>query len=199
MSNRLIKCLTFVTISLITGCASTPQTSKYYLIESPAAEPIINSEQKIVLHPIELSDYLKPNNLHVKDNSGQILYSATDLWAEQPSKVLWRAIEQSLESQTGHHVLASHEALNSCAQIKIRINQLSPTSTGKVVSSGRWFIHAESETLKTSPFSFIGHIKTDGYAASNQIIAGHLDQLASELEGQVKRLGLCQNNASEPE
>lgn len=192
MSNRLIKCLTFSLISLTVGCVSTPQTSNYYLIESPAPESIINSQQKIVLHPIELSDYLKSSNLHVKDNSGQILYSATDLWAEQPAKVLWRAVEQSLKNQTGHHVLASHETADSCAQIKIRISELSPTSTGKVVSAGRWFISSEGSTLETREFSFSGHISSDGYAASNQVIAGQLHELASELEEQIEHLGLCQ-------
>lgn len=195
MSNRPIKCLTFLIISLTMACASTPQTSNYYLIESPATDSVINSAHKIVLHPIELSDYLKSSNLHVKDSSGQVIYSATDLWAEQPSKVLWRAIELSLENQTGHHVLASHETPDSCAQIKIRINQLSPTSAGKVVSAGRWFISNQGSTLETREFSFAGHIDTDGYAASNQVIAGQLHQLASELEEQIEYLGLCQNSA----
>lgn len=192
MTNQMIKCLIFTLIASLTGCASTPQTSNYYLIESLGSKTTINSNQQIVLYPIQLSDYLKSTNLHVKSNSGEVLYSPTDSWAEQPGKMLWRAIGQNLEQQSGHHVLASYEASSSCAQIKIRINELSPTITGKVVSNGRWFISAADKILKTNKFSFIGDLNADGYLISNQIIASHLNELSSELEQQITRLELCQ-------
>lgn len=188
----MIKYFALPIILLAVGCASMSTVNNHYLIESPALKTIINSDQQIVLYPIQLSDYLKSKNLHVKSNSGEIIYSATDSWAGQPDKMLWRVIEQSLEAQTGHHVLTSYEALESCAQIKIRINELSPTTTGHVISRGRWFISVEGKTLQTNKFSFSGNIYVDGYSASNKVFANHLNQLSAELKEQISRLGLCQ-------
>ena len=195
MANRITKRLAFLIVLSAMGCSSSPQSSNYYLLESPAGKPIVNSEQRIILHPIELSDYLKSSNLHVKSSSGQITYSATDVWAEQPAKLFWRAIKQSLESQTGHHVLTSYDATDSCAKIKVRIDELSPSPAGEVITTGRWFIDREGRKPETRQFSFSGHISTDGYEASNKIIAGHLHELATELENQIRDLNLCQNGS----
>ena len=192
MAIQIMKCLTLSVILLVMGCANKPVTHHYYLIEGPVSDTVINSNQQIVLYPIELSDYLRSISLHVKSDSGEILYSATDSWAEQPDKMLWRAIRQNLEKHTGHHVLTSFEASSDCAQIKIRINELSPNTTGQVVSNGRWFISTENKILKTNTFSFTGNINVDGYSASNQIFADHLNALSAELNEQIRQLGLCQ-------
>ena len=188
-----IKYLVLPMMVFVVACASKPVAHHYYLIESPVLTSQINSNHQIVLHPIKLSDYLNSHSLHVKNDAGEVLYSATDSWAEQPDKMLWRVISKDLEKQSGHHVLASYEALSSCAQIKIRINELSPTTTGRIVSSGRWFISAGDKTLKTNTFSYAGDISVDGYFASNEVFADHLSALSSELNEQINRLGLCQN------
>lgn len=195
MTVKVIIAFTLSVTSLLLGCASTPVTHHYYLLESPTSKTDINSDQAIVLHPIDLSDYLKSNNLHVKSNSGEVFYSATDSWAEQPNKMLWRFMEQSLENQTGHPVFASsnHKGLSSCAQIKIRIDELSPTVTGNVNSNGRWFISASEKILQTNKFSFSGNISVDGYLASNKEFVNHLNQLSIQLNEQIRRLGLCQS------
>lgn len=193
MFNLSKKWFPFAIILMVSGCKSTPQTSNYYLIESTASKYKLSSVQQIALYPIQLSDYLRSTSLHVKSNSGQVSYSSTDFWAEQPSKMLWRAIQQNLEDQTGHHVLASYDAPRNCAQIKIRVDELSPSTTGNVVTSGRWFISVEDKTLQTNKFSFSGKIDNDGYPASNLVTANHLHELASQLDEQIRGLGLCQS------
>lgn len=192
MKKRIITYFIFSLSSLLIGCVNAPYTSNYYLIESPELKTEINSAQQIILYPIQLSDYLKSNNLHVKSNAGEIVYSATDLWAEQPTKMLWRAIEQNLEQHTGHHVLTSYEASNSCAKVKIRINELSPNIDGTITSKGRWFINSDNALQKTNTFSFSGDMKNDGYNESNKVIANHLNDLSRELAKQIRQLGLCQ-------
>ena len=181
----------FLIIITIAGCTTPPQTSNYYLIESTAQQSQLNSDQQIVLLPIQLSDYLKSANLHVKNNSGQVIYSSTDLWAEQPNKMLWRVIQQNLEEQTGHHVLANFDTSNHCAKIKIQLDELSPSNTGDVTTNGRWFIYSENKTLRTNKFSFIGHIESDGFVSSNLVLSKHLHQLSSQLNETIKSLGLC--------
>jgi len=121
VSNLSKKWFAFLVIMAMAGCASSPQVSSYYLIESVATKSDLSSDQRIALLPIQLSDYLKSANLHVKSDAGQISYSSLDLWAEQPNKMLWRVIQQSLEGQTGHHVLATFDAPKSCAEIKIEL------------------------------------------------------------------------------
>jgi len=193
MFNLNKKWLAFLMVVIMSGCSTTtpPQTTNYYLLESVAPKSLINSNTQIALSPIKLSDYLKSSNLHVKNDSGQVIYSQTDLWAEQPNKILWLVMQQSLENQTGHHVLASYDAPNNCAEIKIHINELSPSTTGDVVTSGRWFINAKGKTLRTNNFLFSGKIDNDGFAASNQVMANHLHQLASQLSEKIKSLRLC--------
>ena len=190
----LIKmCLAGPLVLMVVGCVNSPRTSNYYLIESHVKSASIDSTQRIVLYPIQLSDYLRSTNLHVKSESGEILYSATDLWAERPSKMLWRVMQQNLEEQTGHHVLKSHQVSNSCAQIKVQINELSSNVRGEVISSGRWFVSAGDKKIQTNKFFFSGNISVDGYSAANKLIAGHLHELSNELEQQIESLGLCQS------
>jgi len=194
MFNLNKKWLALILIVITSGCTATktPQTSNYYLLESVAPKSTINSNKQIALFPIQLSDYLKSANLHVKNETGQIIYSSTDLWAEQPNKVLWSVMQQSLEGRTGHHVLANYNAPNSCAEIKIQINELSPSTTGDVATNGRWFINANGRTLLTNNFSFTGKIDNDGFAASNTVTEKHLYELASLLDEKITSLRLCQ-------
>lgn len=188
-----IKYVALSLMAFVVACASKPVAHHYYLIESPAPTNQINSSHQIVLYPIKLSDYLNSHSLHVKNDVGEVLYSATDSWAEQPDKMLWRVISKELEKQSGHHILASYETLSSCAQIKVRINELSPTTTGRIVSNGRWFISAGGKTLKTNTFSYIGDIRVDGYFASNEVFLDHLSTLSVEINEQINKLNLCQN------
>ena len=191
MLNLSKKWFSFFILVVVTGCASSPQVSNYYLIESIATRSNLSSDQRIVLLPIQLTDYLKSANLHVKSDAGLVSYSSNDLWAEQPNKMLWRVIQHSLEGQTGHHVLASYEARDNCAKVKIQLNELSPSVSGDVVTSGRWFINVEGETLKTNTFSFLGRVESDGFEASNRVMASQLNTLASQLSQEIKNLSLC--------
>lgn len=193
MFNTNQKWLAAVLVLITSGCTTTktPQTNNYYLLESVTSKSTINSNRQITLLPIQLSDYLKSANLHVKSDAGQIIYSQTDLWAEQPSKILWFAMQQSLEGRTGRHVLASYDVTDSCAEIKVQINELSPSTAGNVATEGRWFINANNKTLLTNNFSFSGKIDNDGFAASNLVTAKHLDQLASQLNEKINSVGLC--------
>ena len=198
MNYNVFKYLRFtfwITASLLLGScvSSSPQIDNYYLIESPASSVTVNSNKKIILSSIELSDYLKSINMHVKSDDGEIIYSATDFWAEQPSKMLWRVMAQNLQTQTGHHVLTSYDnTKNSCAQIKIRINELSPGLNGDIVSSGRWFISKGAQELDTNTFIFNSKLKSDGYIAANKVFASHLNDLSANLVQQLSRLSLCQ-------
>jgi len=187
------KWFSFLVMMMISGCTSTsPQVSNYYLLESVTTRSKLSSNQQIVLLPIQLSDYLKSANLHVKSSSGQISYSPIDLWAEQPSKMLWRVMQQNLEEQTKHHVLTSFDAVSSCAKIKIQFNELSPTTSGDVVTNGRWFINSSGKTRQTNKFSYTGRIDSDGFSAANIVTIEHLNGLAAELDKKIKSLGLCQ-------
>ena len=179
---------------LLGGCvSSSQQIDNYYLIESTATTSTVNSDKKIILSPIELSDYLKSINLHVRSDESEIIYSATDFWAEQPAKMLWRFMAQNLQTQTGHHVLTSYDnTKNSCAQIRVRINELSPGINGDIVSSGRWFISKGEQELDTNTFIFNSKLKSDGYIAANKVFASHLNDLSANLVQQLSRLSLCQ-------
>ena len=64
-----------VVLLFISGCTSTPQTSRYYLLESLAKNAELNANQYIVLQPIELADYIKSLNLHIKAEDGEVIYS----------------------------------------------------------------------------------------------------------------------------
>jgi len=46
--------------------------------------------------------------------------------------------------------------------------------------------------LLTNKFSFAGKIESDGFAASNQLAAKHLNELAGQIDSNLKRLDLCQ-------
>ena len=180
-----------VVLLFISGCTSTPQTSRYYLLESLAKNTELNANQYIVLQTIELADYIKSLNLHIKAEDGEVIYSPLDLWAEQPSKMIWRVMQQSLEQQTGRYVSRSFDAPKGCVSVSFQFDELSPITTGQVVTRGRWIIKQESKTVYTSNFLYSDPIDSDGFGTANRVTASHLHQLASELAKKLAPLNTC--------
>lgn len=168
MKQLLITCC----ILMLVGCASSPSSLNYYLLDS-GSSAITGSVQShesrplVLIESVSLSAFLSQSSLLVQLEDHEMHYAMQHVWAEPLSDAIPKALLKDLRRRSDdfNFERGSTEWFGKEAySVRIQIDQFHPNAEQQVVLSGRyWVTKTGSDDVVAHDFSLINGLTEDGY------------------------------------
>jgi uncharacterized lipoprotein YmbA len=160
---------------MLVGCASSPATIEYFLIDPASSDStaveVSDGAGSVVLEAIEMPGFLTQAGLVMQSGDNQISVSRTHLWAERLDKALSQVLVKKLQHGSEAFIFYQGDSdwiIAADYRIRLRIDNFHPTAAGEAVSSGSYQLMDTRSGQSTPPryFSFSRDLQADGYAES---------------------------------
>lgn len=188
-------------IMLLISCTSKPLSVKYYLLHTPenrVSKTTGTAQPIAVLESLIVADYLRQSSLVMQVNQYELHYSRQDVWAEKLQSSLHKALLQDLNSANQQNYVASSSSNAHLAgtTITIKLDHFHATDASTVVSSGQYWLSADSRQLSKNKdlamsnhlFFFELELKQDGYAHAVKQLRKLVAHLAKKIEKDIAAL-----------
>ncbi|WP_447970328.1 PqiC family protein [Nitrospira sp. M1] len=194
---RFIVVLT--TLTLFSGCGSTPST-RYYQLQSISNQEVDSQKNQdsariiIGVGPVEIPSYVDRDQMVIHAGESEVELLEFDRWAEPLEKNLTRVLianVSQLLSDGGTTVVRWDDALSLDYRVRIEVLQFDFTKTGSVSLGARWILSEKDSQepllIKTSRFTSIGIPEDYGSLVSE--MNRHVESLSREVvDGFTKAL-----------
>ncbi len=156
-------------VMLVSSCSTTvqaPDTTYYLFDANPVAQPNKDAKAKVMLDIVTLPDYLKTNQLVMKDGDNKLIKANYHSWADGLGEAMQRALLNDLNS-----AMKDTEWLDfcrKCTKVKVTVEHFYPDREGKVLLSGSFRITetAAEPSMKVYRFHYTDTLDKDGYAGA---------------------------------
>jgi uncharacterized protein len=185
--------LTAVMLSVLPGCATTPDSKFYILspVEIEAAAQPADLATAIGVGPVELPNYLNRPQIAVRRGAYELVYSETNRWADELKDNMTNVLAQNLSLLIPTDrvtVFPWGRSTTIDYQVVAEISRFDADESGDVVLSANWKllreetreIVAQDRTVFTEPVGGTGY--TDIVAAQSRALAS----LSREIAGAIR-------------
>ena len=157
-----------ITIGL-SACGTTvqaPDTTYYLFDANPVAQLNKEAKTSVMLDIVSLPDYLKTNQLVMKEGDNQLIKANYHSWADGLGEAMQRALLNDLNAS-----MAETEWLDfcrKCTKVKVTIEHFYPDRNGEVLLSGSFRVSKRNEHTATRVFRFhyTDTLEKDGYTGA---------------------------------
>ncbi|MBF7073910.1 membrane integrity-associated transporter subunit PqiC [Glaciecola sp. MH2013] len=159
-------CAVVLMLSACTTSVQAPDTTYYLFDSNPVSYPqkVNTSNGLLMIDVVALPDYLKTNQLVMKEGENRIVKANYHSWADDLDESIQRAIINDLNVALSETSVV--DFCNSCQKVRITVEHFYPTQAGDVLLSGYYQIdHAQNEG-QVRYFHFTSELKGDGYASA---------------------------------
>lgn len=179
---------------LLTACSTSKvmQVNYYLLNDSSSPEQhvqINGSSAKVVLHRIELAEYLLQSNLAMQINSHQLHYSRQHAWAEPLTSAISKALITDLNAEQSDFTYMTKNdpiATDHQYELRLQIDHLLATDKSTVIATGYYWLLTKGENNVTNlkkSFNLERKLTKDGYPHA----VAQLRELIGQLSNQINR------------
>ncbi|WIO73224.1 PqiC family protein [Porticoccaceae bacterium LTM1] len=186
MKKLLLTCL----IILTAGCASSPLTVSYYLLDNDArvSQEKAPVQQHLLLKDISVANYLQQPELCILDDNYQLYFSSRHQWGEPLVNSIARVLNDDLLRSAAIQLVRVNDpdVVQANKWLKLNIDHFAPTSGGEVILAGTYWL-GEGVQVTRQPFSYRTALEGDGYSQSVAKQRELLVQLSESIANQVGR------------
>lgn len=186
MLNNTAYKLTLLTSLFIglSACGTTiqaPDTTYYLFDANPVAQVSKQAKASVMLDIVSLPDYLKTNQLVMKDGDNKLIKAHYHSWADGLGEAMQRALLNDLNSTMSE--IDWLDYCRKCTKVKITVEHFYPDRSGEVLLSGLFKISERGEKANTEVFRFhyTDTLESDGYAGAVKQMRVLSKQLSSDI------------------
>ena len=186
-----------VTMVLLTGCSSSADAVRYYLIEpvSVAGTPSEGAQAiSIEIVDLEIPQYMERLQIASRRPDSQLVFASTHRWGESLRKNLTRALARNLTNLLGTpNIGTPANRLNSppTYRLTVYIERFERGADGYVHLLARWqLIHRETgETIINSSNAYRSEYRIDSqdFAGSVLAMSKLLGDLSETVAGRIEK------------
>lgn len=167
---------------LLGGCASKPESTRYYLLTDPTVSHSLAASgrplSQLALGAVTLPVYLQSRNIAVVIGSTEIRGARGHRWAEPLGDGLRRYLQETLAA--GYQGEASY-------LLDLTVHHLHGAESGTVLLDANWRVRARGSADAVGAGQFTEQVQQSG-PGYDALVEAHrqvLDRLANEIVGQV--------------
>ncbi|MEQ3653285.1 MAG: ABC-type transport auxiliary lipoprotein family protein [Glaciecola sp.] len=185
----LYKLLLLMSITTgLSACGTTvqaPDTTYYLFDANPVAQLNKEAKTSVMLDIVSLPDYLKTNQLVMKEGDNQLIKANYHSWADGLGEAMQRALLNDLNAS-----MAETEWLDfcrKCTKVKVTIEHFYPDRNGEVLLSGSFRISKRNEHTATRVFRFhyTDILEKGGYAGAVKKMRALSKKLSHEISNVI--------------
>jgi uncharacterized lipoprotein YmbA len=183
--NYFVVLLMVVAISACSSSAKAPDTIYYLLDSNPKsfANKQTSDTKLVMIDIVALPDYLKTNQLVMKEGDNRIVKAHYHSWADDLSESIQRALISDLNNSLNNAAVVGYCV--DCFTIKVTVEHFYPTADGDAILSGYFMTNSSPETDQVHYFYFSEELVSPGYANSVRQMRVLVSELAQRLQSQI--------------
>ena len=180
-----------VTMVLLTGCSSSADTVRYYLIEPVSVAGTTNAgDMSIEIVDLEIPQYLERLQIASRRPDSQLVFASSHQWGESLRKNLTRALARNLTNLLGTAAIGTPvNRLSSLPtyRLAVYVERFERGADGYVHLLARWqLIHREtSETIINSSNEYASERRINSQDFAGTVFA--MSELLGEFSQTVAR------------
>ncbi len=172
-----------ILLGLLSGCASQAPRLQYYVLHSPAEQPVKTQPAvSLTLDQLILPEYLKQRSLTMQTSSTTLHYSPTHVWAEPVQHGVVQSLTRALHER-GVAVLPAgqHRGDVTPATLSIQIDDMIATWQGEVVLKGHFWLDETAAPGVRQRFDYRAPLDDDGFSHAISQLRVLIAQLADDI------------------
>lgn len=180
----MIKVISLILISLsLISCQSADQTvNTFQLSLGPKNNAVNFNATQLMIKRIELVDYLKQSNIMFELDSGELIATKYQVWAEPIDQGIRRALVNDVNAsqsviRADSSSFSSCHSSTPCYKLQLLVEKFYPSFNSSVSFSGKYKLYLGDTLIDQRDFDLSKDLNQDGYphaVASLKVLVGEL-------------------------
>ena len=193
--NRIMnKVILSLCLLMLAGCQSTSQSvNVFQLSKGPQPTQVDFSAKQLLIKRIAVVDYLKQSSIVFEQESGELVTTRYQLWAEPIDKGISRSLINDINSsqdsiRADDHHFSRCRSASDCYTAELYVEKFYPSYDSSVTFAGKYKLYLGDKLMAQHDFNLRKTLNEDGYAHAVESLNALIAQLGNTMLEQVSQL-----------
>lgn len=193
--NRIMnKVILSLCLLMLVGCQSTSQSINIFqLSKGPQPTQVDFNAKQLLIKRVAVVDYLKQSSIVFEQESGELVTTRYQLWAEPIDKGISRSLINDINSsqdviRADEHHFSRCRITSNCYTAELYVEKFYPSHDSSVTFAGKYKLYLGDELVAQHDFNLRKTLTDDGYAHAVESLNSLVAQLGKTMVEQASQL-----------